>query len=268
MAEAKLPYVMKNTSTNSRKDDRLATPDLCLYPIDDYAKQAYTDAKIGDNDSKISKATADRVDSGLTDGIAKKHAAVPRNKALTAWAWVVLFFEIKMDPGWEPFANKKNGKLRLRGTKHGAETRAQNINCAMRVQRYQHRRFVFSVSIQGAKARFLRWDRNGVVVSHEFNYTQDPGKLLDFVFYVAAAPQSRQGYDDSVRRLALDEAKALEQVVAAKYKPSYGLNPAANASLKEASKEIFADLLRHPVYEVSSRRRRHCCVDFTELGDS
>ena len=75
MTEAKLPYVMKNTSTNSRKDDRLATPDLCLYPIDDYAKQAYTDAKSGYHDSKISKATADRVDSGLTDGIAKKHAA-------------------------------------------------------------------------------------------------------------------------------------------------------------------------------------------------
>lgn len=170
---------MKNTSTNSRKDDRLATPDLCLYPTDDYAKQAYTDAKTGDSDSRISEAIADRMD--MTDGIAEKHAAVPRNKALAAWAWVVLFFEIKMDPGWEPFANKKNGKLKLRGTKHGAETRAQNINCAMRVQRYQHRRFVFSVSIQGAKARFLRWDRNGVIVSHEFDYTQDPGKLLDFV---------------------------------------------------------------------------------------
>lgn len=265
MTEAKLPYIMKNTSTNSRKDDRLATPDLCLYPTDGYAKQAHTDATTGDDDSKISEATADRVGSSLTDGIAKKHAAVPRSKALTAWAWVVLFFEIKMDPGWEPFANK-NGKLKLRGTKHGAETRAQNINCAMRVQRYQHRRFVFSVSIQGAKARFLRWDRNGVVISHEFDYTQDPEQLLDFVVYVAADTRSRQGYDDSVRRLSVDEAKALEKVVAAKYKPSSGFDPAANAALKEASKEIFADLLRHPVYEVSSCRR-HRCAQFTEHGD-
>lgn len=240
---------MKNTSMSRQKrDDSKAAPDLCLYSTDDYAKKAYTIDSEADDDSNASEAT------------------VLKNKALTAWAWIVLFFEIKMDSRWEPFTDGEDGKLLLRGTESGAEARAQNIGYAMRIQRYQHRRFLFSVSIQGTKARFLRWDRNGVVVSHEFDYIQDPEKLLEFVYYVAAATPSLQGYDDSVRRLGLDEAKALEKVVAAEYKPTCGLDSAANASLREASREIFADLLLHPVYEVSSCS--HHCVDFTERSDS
>lgn len=245
LTKAKLPYVMKNTSTGrQKKDDSLSAPDLCLYPTDDYAEKAYT---------ALEKRGASEV-------------PVLRNKALTAWAWVVLFAEIKMKSTWEPFADGEDGKLKLRDTKHGAETRAQNIGYAMRIQRYQHRRFVFSLSLQGTKARFLRWDRNGVVISREFDYIQDPRQLLEFVCYIAADTPSHQGYDDSVRRLALKEAQELKNVVDAEYKPTCGVDPNANATLKEASKEIFADLVRHPVYKVS-----FClipCVNPTEPGNS
>lgn len=99
MTEAKLPYVMKNTSTNAEKeDDSPATPDLCLYPIDDYAEQAYTEPKI-EEDSPLYRST-------------REDAAISKDTAHTAWAWIVLFFEVKMEPCLYGFAHRGSEGLR------------------------------------------------------------------------------------------------------------------------------------------------------------
>lgn len=200
------------------------------------------------------------------DHTTKERAAGLENKALTAWAWIVLFIEVKMDSNWEPFEDGEKGRLKLRDTKGGEDTRAQTISYAMRIQRYQHRRFLYSVSIQGTRARFLRWDRNGVIVSREFDYTCSPEILLDFVYNVAAATPSDQGYDTSVTRLTLGQAEELHATVNRDYQPVCGFSPDANASLKKAADEIFADMVLHPVHEVSSLSS--FCVKFTERGDS
>ncbi|KAH7886496.1 hypothetical protein F5I97DRAFT_1926749 [Phlebopus sp. FC_14] len=59
----------------------------------------------------------------------------------------------------------------------------------------QFRSFSFSVLIMGKQARFMRWERAGVVVSRRFNYIEDPSLLADFFWRFSHLSPDHRGID-------------------------------------------------------------------------
>ena len=71
----------------------------------------------------------------------------------------------------------------------------QNAHYAHTIQTRQFRTCVFSLSISGSKARILRWERSGVLVTEAFDYKADPQILVDFVWRFVRAKDYQQGFD-------------------------------------------------------------------------
>ncbi|KAH7890331.1 hypothetical protein F5I97DRAFT_1963927 [Phlebopus sp. FC_14] len=59
----------------------------------------------------------------------------------------------------------------------------------------QFRNFAFSVLIMGNQARFMRWERTGVVVSRRFNYIENPSLLADFFWRFSHLSPDQRGID-------------------------------------------------------------------------
>ncbi|KAH7881734.1 hypothetical protein F5I97DRAFT_1932577 [Phlebopus sp. FC_14] len=62
----------------------------------------------------------------------------------------------------------------------------------------QFRNFAFSVLIMGTHARFMRWERAGVVVTRRFNYIENPGLLAGFFWRFSHLSVQGRGTDESV----------------------------------------------------------------------
>ncbi|KAH7884221.1 hypothetical protein F5I97DRAFT_1968348 [Phlebopus sp. FC_14] len=62
----------------------------------------------------------------------------------------------------------------------------------------QFRNFAFSVLIMGKHARFMRWERAGVVVTRRFNYIENPGLLAGFFWRFSHLSAQGRGTDESV----------------------------------------------------------------------
>jgi hypothetical protein len=63
----------------------------------------------------------------------------------------------------------------------------------------QFRSCVFSLSVSGNFVRFLRWDREGVIVSQAVDYKTDPMSLATFLWALASASDSERGWDTSAQ---------------------------------------------------------------------
>ncbi|KAI0337295.1 hypothetical protein BDW22DRAFT_1364281 [Trametopsis cervina] len=98
----------------------------------------------------------------------------------------------------------------------GSKNRGQQIDYATWIMRLQHRTHVFSVSIVGHNARFIRWDRSGAVVSAAFNYITGNNYLSEFLWRYEKATDEQRGFDTSAVRATLDEVEALRAAVEAK----------------------------------------------------
>ena len=73
----------------------------------------------------------------------------------------------------------------------------QNARYAHVVQTRQFRTCVYSISVTGATARLLRWDRSGVIVTESFNYKTNPEILVGFVLRFSKATNEQRGFDGS-----------------------------------------------------------------------
>ena len=62
----------------------------------------------------------------------------------------------------------------------------------------QHRVFYFSVLIFGTRARFMRWDRAGGIVTTAFDYRETPELLCEFLWRFHFANPVQRGYDPTV----------------------------------------------------------------------
>jgi hypothetical protein len=62
--------------------------------------------------------------------------------------------------------------------------------------------------VSGITARFLRWDRSGVLVTEAFNYKENPQTLVDFVWRFVNASPVQQGFDPTAK--SLDSKKDLD----------------------------------------------------------
>ncbi|TFK88505.1 hypothetical protein K466DRAFT_69172 [Polyporus arcularius HHB13444] len=80
------------------------------------------------------------------------------------------------------------------------EALGQNIAYAAEICARQFRVFCFSVSLTGTRARLIRWDRAGAIVSAAFDLLQDKGAeyLCKFFWYYSQLSSHGRGYDLTV----------------------------------------------------------------------
>ncbi|KAF9470894.1 heme peroxidase [Pholiota conissans] len=74
-------------------------------------------------------------------------------------------------------------------------------------------------------ARFLRWDRAGVVVSQTSNYKKDPGFLCEFLWHFSHMSHEQRGGDMSVVVATKDEERIFKQVSEAHIRTQLGAQP-------------------------------------------
>jgi len=63
----------------------------------------------------------------------------------------------------------------------------------------QQRTHLFTISMAGSMARFLCWDRSGIVVTRAFDIRQQPKLLHDFLSLYYRSSRAVRGYDTTVR---------------------------------------------------------------------
>ena len=74
----------------------------------------------------------------------------------------------------------------------------QMIKRIVDIWNQQSRTHIFSVSIAGSMARFLRWDRSGTIVTNAFDIRQKPELLKDFQTLYYRSSREARGYDTTV----------------------------------------------------------------------
>ncbi|KAI0629908.1 hypothetical protein C8Q77DRAFT_1234583 [Trametes polyzona] len=69
----------------------------------------------------------------------------------------------------------------------------------------QHRHAFYSVSMAGSRARLLRWDRAGCIVSEAFCVRNHPERLCDFLWRFASTSDAARGHDPTVEHATLEQ---------------------------------------------------------------
>lgn len=63
---------------------------------------------------------------------------------------------------------------------------------------HQHRNFAFSLLLCGSRARFVRWDYAGAIVTKHFDYHQDSRLLAEFFWRYGQLTSAQRGVDPTV----------------------------------------------------------------------
>ncbi|KAI1793362.1 hypothetical protein LXA43DRAFT_885991 [Ganoderma leucocontextum] len=124
--------------------------------------------------------------------------------------------------------------------KHRDRAFGQQVAYATEIFARQHRVCVFSISMSGSHARFIRWDRAGCVVSRSFDTRTDPGILCEFLARFSQTDNAGRGHDVTVepalpeqeqlfRKAIVEhvrfqlgcEEEALEKAVSEHYQPGH-----------------------------------------------
>ncbi|KAI5984862.1 hypothetical protein EDD15DRAFT_2374764 [Pisolithus albus] len=116
-----------------------------------------------------------------------------------------LCIELKPTVSYDPFqdldlkANKGGSSASFeKDTVQANETRGQITSYAVRQFGSQYRFFAFSVVVFGNRARLIRWDRSGAVVSASFDYCKESAILVDFLWRFAHMSPQERGHDPTV----------------------------------------------------------------------
>jgi hypothetical protein len=80
---------------------------------------------------------------------------------------------------------------------------AAHVGCQFRVH-------IFCVLVCGRYARFIRWDRDGAVVTRRFNYIKEPHLLAGFFWRYNHLDRRRQGYDTSVSSVTQEDIQEIQ----------------------------------------------------------
>ncbi|KAG6895258.1 hypothetical protein C0993_009832, partial [Termitomyces sp. T159_Od127] len=135
--------------------------------------------------------------------------------------------EFKRGKSWEPFVDKsrsKEGHPFESQTNKGSHVRAQLTDYMAEVFSRQHRIFGFSLFICDDMARFIRWDRAGVIVSAQFNYHENSEPLVEFFWRFSHLTDQQRGHDPNVR-LAKESEIELAKEKLSKWKPEKEKQP-------------------------------------------
>jgi hypothetical protein len=160
-----------------------------------------------------------------------------------AWAWMTVGLEVKRDTDRSAFFfEDTHTKGLLRDTRLGREGQAQIATYATQLMLRQHRTSVFIIYVLRDMVRLTRWDRMGCIVSSPIKFTQEPDKLLNFVYRLALMSDEKLGYDTTAVLATAEEVEKLQEVKQ-KLKSSYA---------RERAKEILdaKTQIIYPIYKV------------------
>ncbi|KAI0831732.1 hypothetical protein BC628DRAFT_1407361 [Trametes gibbosa] len=77
----------------------------------------------------------------------------------------------------------------------------------------QHRNAYYSISMAGSRARLIRWDRAGCVVSEAFDIREHPEHLCNFLWRFSRTSDTLRGHDNTVRPATVEEELQFRDVV-------------------------------------------------------
>ncbi|KAI0702995.1 hypothetical protein BC835DRAFT_1410786 [Cytidiella melzeri] len=93
------------------------------------------------------------------------------------------------------------------------KVRGQLAMYAMEVFAHQHRLHLFQLLICGSIARFLFWDHSGAIVSDRFDYIENPGLLVEFLWRYNHMSAAARGLDSTASRANPEEARMFKAAV-------------------------------------------------------
>ena len=128
----------------------------------------------------------------------------------TSFVQMELFVELKHDMQYDPFHDLPNGEMKERDSISGDNTRGQCISYAANQLAYQHRLFAFSLVVCGKKARFIRWDREGAIVSAGVDCSQRQDIVIEFLQRFNRLTAEQRGLDPTAVFATPEEARMLE----------------------------------------------------------
>ncbi|KAI0090940.1 hypothetical protein BDY19DRAFT_886069 [Irpex rosettiformis] len=159
-----------------------------------------------------------------------------------AWAWMTVGIEVKYTTVKSAFLFENNTLEEetpiLRNSEEGEKSQTQLAKYATEMMVHQHRTFVFIVYIAGDQARITRWDRAGCIVSTPINLTNEPWKLLKFVYYLGLMSNEELGYDTAAVLATEDE---VNELIAFKPRNKYAA---------QCAKDIVDNRVYYPIYKV------------------
>ena len=122
----------------------------------------------------------------------------------------------------------------------------------------QPRTAVYSVLMAGSRARLLRWDRAGCIVTEAFDIRTCPAILCEFLWRFARETNYGRGHDPSVRRAsAVEEGifrKAITEHIRAELGPGEDLH--TSVALHYAPRRVFAALILQQCFDPKSKNSR------------
>ena len=131
----------------------------------------------------------------------------------TSFLHMQLFVELKRDTEHDPFRDLPGGGMVGRVSNGGKETRGQCLLYATNQLAYQHRLFAFSLVICGKRARFIRWDREGVVASVGIDYSQHPELVIEFLRRFNQLTDEQRGLDPTATPATPEQVEMFESAV-------------------------------------------------------
>ncbi|GBE89665.1 hypothetical protein SCP_1603290 [Sparassis crispa] len=153
----------------------------------------------------------------------------PKSTVASSISCADLYIDVQQHPGLDAFTDPAQGDDRSahdfilniydERTRNRAERGlGMNIACAR-----QHRSFYFSVALSGSRARLIRWDRAGMIVSESVDLHHDAQPICEFLWRYAHASQSQRGHDPTVQPATKEEEKLFRESIKRHVKSQLGL---------------------------------------------
>ncbi|KAL7277771.1 LOW QUALITY PROTEIN: hypothetical protein ACG7TL_008714 [Trametes sanguinea] len=118
----------------------------------------------------------------------------------TRWSSIELSIECKTEPTQlDPFEDNSSGP-EPRSIRR-QDVLGQIMCYSVLVFDNQHRTHHFTLLILGSMARIIRWDRSGLLVTHKFDYTEEPWRLLQFLWRFSRMTPAQRGHDPTAERI-------------------------------------------------------------------
>ncbi|KAI0311656.1 hypothetical protein OF83DRAFT_1177366 [Amylostereum chailletii] len=136
---------------------------------------------------------------GLSPDIMIYHCSQPQPTTTTDFSHADMFGDFKFTELADAFSDGGTAsKFALENwTEMGCDTRGQIIAYANALLSLQFRLFCFSFLIMGSKARFIRWDRAGAIVSEVFDYVENPEPLAQYIWRYSHMSALQRGHDEN-----------------------------------------------------------------------
>ena len=108
----------------------------------------------------------------------------------------------------DPVSKSTPSFMRL-DTDGGAQSMGQISRYAAKIMRRQFLAYCFTIFVCRKYARFMRWDRAGLVVSEPFDFIQQPQLLHQFFYRFACMTDVQRGCDPTVQPATTEEIRRM-----------------------------------------------------------